>query len=67
VNPCKSICAKLTCGPSGLTVAEANLVCIRAGNFLYVAQSLSHVIKVCVGGIAQLLALPVGEAVGQAM
>lgn len=67
VSPCHSKGAKLTCGPSGLTVAKANLVCIRAGNLLNVAQSLSHVIKVGVSSIAQLLALPVGEAVGQAM
>lgn len=53
-----------TSGPAGLAVAETDLSAARA--FLNTLFSLTHVIEVSVGGIVDLLALPVSEAIGQA-
>lgn len=55
----------LTSGPASFTSSKVNLVLVRTSNLLNVVERLRHVIEVSVGGIADLLALPVGEAVGE--
>ena len=55
----------LTSRPSSLAITKANLVLVVSGNVLDVVHGLRHVIKVGVGGIVDVLALPVGESVGQ--
>lgn len=57
---------KLTRRPAGLTIAEPDVLRVVARNLLNMGLRLSHVVEVGVGGIVDLLALPVREAVGQA-
>lgn len=57
---------KLTRRPAGLTIAEPDVLRVVARNLLNMGLRLGHVVEVGVGGIVDLLALPVREAVGQA-
>lgn len=57
----------LTRGPASFTSGELNLIRLVAGDLLDVVQGLEHIIEIGVGGIVELLALPVREAIGEAI
>lgn len=57
----------LTRGPASFTSGELDLIRLVAGDVLDVLQGLEHVIEVGVGGVVKLLALPVREAIGEAI